>query len=239
MANLSAYRKAYITSDATVVVDDLPTDVVAYGADGRLVGSFYNTVLYSDEFGATANLGGRVPDTRYYAETWVSASLQTGQQGGLGDFVVFHLTGSPQTGHLECNSADVLMYWSISCDSGQSAQVGAMLRYVDASNYLLAVIRDTNTANPVMEIVKVIAGTPTVVQSNTLTGIGPISIDVRYECSLSCIGNDISWTITISATDYTVSTTGLTDHNTATKHGVYVGAQQIYVGWCEIRYGGA
>ncbi len=101
--------------------------------------------------------------------------------------------------------------------------LGVIGRYQDSNNYWKLSLSDGLTSNPLIELIKVIAGTPTVVASKTLTGTGLIPKETPVQTRLSFSGNEIRGAVDLHWPLVEPAEITFTDptFNTATKCGVF------------------
>jgi len=117
-----------------------------------------------------------------------------------------------------CAKLDVLPY---------SKNFGLIARAQDSSNYWLLIVDDSETADPVLNLIEVNAGVQTVRDSLALTGLGPIAFPSVSACylRLMCNGNSIrgSYGHGLQIAHYSPRDVSYTSSsfNTETKFGIY------------------
>lgn len=204
-------------------------------------------VLYvSDTFtdAQGTDLDSHTPDVDDVGSGWVISgvgAIKCGSHAEQSRFVAYTVLGATQTAHIETNDADVLINLQIVVGDStlQDDQHGVIVRFVDANNYLRVVIEDASTTRPTFSLISKVAGVDTVLWSHTFpTDVGPLTLDKYYQLNVLAVderiimdfylGSDWPSTVMGYMRDFKADLQGVTDHLTATKHGLYIGNDGMY-----------
>lgn len=132
---------------------------------------------------AATNLTAHAPDNG--GLTWV-AHAGTIQLNGSGRAVASGTADNRYVVNAGVDDACIRMEVRIN-----SATCGLIARAVDASNYWMLQLSAAGSADPLLELIEVVAGTPTVRDSTTFTGKGPFSSTGDSHLIIMTDGDDI------------------------------------------------
>lgn len=161
--------------------------------------------------------------------------------GNPSRFVAYTVSGSTQTGVIDAGDADVvIMCHFVYGDTAiQPHQHGLILRYTDTNNYLRVVVENAETTNPRFSVISKVAGVDTVLHTIDFPeGTGPFVTDKYYEMRVVAYGATVAvdfynynWQgkgTSAYASCFRWHSKAVTDHQAATKHGLYIGGDQMY-----------
>lgn len=187
-----------------------------------------------------SGLNAHAPDLDSVGTGWAgSNNVLIGAHADSADsnFVAYTLQVIPQINYIETNDADVVIdcFFVFGDAAMQSGEHGLIVRYVDANNYLRVVIDNADASRIRMSLISTVAGVDNTLQSWTAkTGSGPLVVDKYYRLTVCAYQSNIHYDFEIYAPTLTWhrkaqwSIKGVTDHQTATKHGLYIGGAEMY-----------
>jgi hypothetical protein len=103
---------------------------------------------------------------------------------------------------IDSGQADVTVYADIIFPGAGAMEGGITGRITDANTYWSCNIADSTLANPVLQLNEYSGGSPTLRDSVTMTGLGPMQSQT-HTMTLSFSGNVITATVGAFSCDYT------------------------------------
>lgn len=177
------------------------------------------TNLVYDSFTDTifTPIASHTPDVDTVGSGWVVY-----QSAGAPIIALDRLVGS--AGYFMCaidsGQADATVYADIIFPGAGAMEGGMTGRVTDATNYWYCDIVDSTLTDPVLQVGEYIAGSPTVRDTVTMTGLGPMQSQT-HTMTMVFSGNSITATVGAFSCNYS-SATG----NAATIHGAHASNAQ-------------